>query len=74
MFKIPHLWVDGVGRHISLSVLHKRKSKGKYVSINYCFKKANNKNDNKLITLPLWSGYVQIYVILFVLKKSEERK
>lgn len=30
--------------------------------------------DNKLITLPLWSGYVQIFVVLFVLKKSEERK
>lgn len=30
--------------------------------------------DNKMITLPLWSGYVQIYVVLFVLKKSEERK
>lgn len=49
----------------------KGKSKGEYVSINYFFKKANNKNDNKPITLSLWSGYVGFFVVLFVLKNEE---
>ena len=33
---------------------------------------SEKKYDNKLITLAYWSGYVTIFVVLFVLKKAKK--
>ena len=33
---------------------------------------SEKKYDNKLITLAYWSGYVKVFVVLFVLKKQRK--